>query len=189
MEHIEKGLQHQAWMRERLIASLSERGLLRDDENGSRGPVTIYGQPAWRAIEPGHEPQALMAATARQRDLVAIAHGTAPAPAGQCALWIEEAFARMGLGIVCGNASELYESWCHLTDTADLKVGMIVAVPAHPYSTSGRAWGHVGLYIGDRRIRHCADARVASVPFELWTSNYGVMCAPRWGWLGGIALD
>lgn len=35
-------------------------------------PLTIYHQPAWRAIDPERKPQALMDASARQRDLVAL---------------------------------------------------------------------------------------------------------------------
>lgn len=174
--------------RERLLASLAARRLLSSDgEEGA--PLTIYGQPAWRSVLPGHEPEPLMDASRRQRALVGLAHATPAAPPDRCALWIERAFSRLGMGVVTGNASDLYGSWCRLDDTADLKVGMIAAVPVHPYAASGRGWGHVALYIGDGRAMHCASGRVLTVPLEPWLSVYGVMAPPRWGWLGGIDLS
>lgn len=199
-------------LRRRTLAMLAERGLLAQAPDGTRRnrnrnhqhfehtrdaqqqnvieaePLTIYHQPAWRAIDPERKPQALMDASARQRDLVALAHATPAAEADQCAAWVERVFLRMGLGVVTGDASALYHAWCQSSDTRCLRVGMIVAVPAHPYGAAGRSWGHVGLYLGDSRVRHCTDGRLVDAPLELWTSAYGVMAEPRWGWLGGIAL-
>lgn len=182
--------QRQVELRRRTLAMLTKRGLLAPGATEEQGePLTIYHQPAWRGIAPGHEPQALMDSSARQRDLVALAHATPAAAADLCAAWIERVFARMGLGVVTGDAAALYHDWCRLSDPRDLRVGMIVAVPAHPYGTGGRSWGHVGLYVGDGVLRHCNDGRVSTAPFETWLSIYGVMAEPRWGWLGGIALD
>lgn len=175
-------------MRERALAMLAERGMLASSDEQGNEPRTIFGQPAWRAIEPGHEPQALMEGTARQRDLVASAFATPAAGPDQCATWVERVFARLGLGQVSGSASELYRDWCRSADTAELLTGMIVAVPSHPWGNGGRSWGHVGLYVGDGRIMHCDDGRVRTAPLEAWLSVYGVAAEPRWGWLGGIAL-
>lgn len=170
--------------RRRLLAALAARGMLRDDR-----ATTAWGQPAWRPVRPGHEPQPLMDGTTRQRDLVACAHATPPTGENLCAEWVERAFARLGLGAVSGDASALYMRWCDLSDTRDLLVGMIVAVPAHPFDPGGRAWGHVGLHAGDGVVMDCVARRVRRVPLELWASAYGAMAEPRWGWLGGIALD
>ena len=41
---------------------------------------------------------------------------------------VERAFSRLGMGYVSGDARELYEGFCHLTDAGDLLVGMIVRV-------------------------------------------------------------
>lgn len=178
-------------MRRKLLAALEERGLLMPGraEAADGTPPTIYGQPAWRPVPPGHEAQALMAGTTRQRDLVASAYATPATGADLCAAWVERAFERLGLGVITGDAAELYAAWCRHTDTRQLKVGMIIAVPAHPYTIGGQRMGHVGLYLGDNLVMHCADGRVRQVPLELWLSAYGVMAEPRWGWLGGIALD
>lgn len=35
----------------------------------------------------------------------------------------------------------------------------------------------------------CVEGRVRRVTLDLWLSTYGVMSAPRWGWLGGIDLS
>ena len=175
--------------RARLLASLNRRGLLAPADAAGAAPMTIYGQPAWRSIPPGHEPQPLMEGTRRQRDLVVSAHATPPTAPDQCAAWVELVFARLGIGRVTGDASGLYHSWCHEADTRGLLVGMIVATPSHPYGCGGRSWGHVGLYAGDGSVMHCNDGKVLTAPLELWISAYGVMAEPRWGWLGGIALD
>lgn len=165
----------------RLLDALRKRGLV-------HGELSRWGQPAIRRIECGHEPERTMDATPLQRRLVACAHGT-PSPGHDlCASWVEQSFSRLGLGVVLGNARELYDWYCIHTDTGLLKVGMIVAVGAHPYTASGPHLGHVGLYIGDNGVMDCASDTLRTVPLELWLSAYGLMCEPRWGWLGSIGL-
>lgn len=170
-------------MRKQLLCALASRGLLAGD-----GTTTIYGEPAWRPVPAGREPQALLDATPLQRRLVECAHGTSAMGEGLCAAWVERAFSRLGMGYVSGDARELYEGFCHLTDAGDLLVGMVVAVGRHPYGAGGWGHGHVGLYVGDGVVMDCVDARVRRVPLELWLSAYGVASEPRWGWLGAMAL-
>lgn len=169
--------------RQRLLAALAARGLLAED-----GVTTTFGQPAWREVRAGREPQALMDAGALQRRLVECACGTAPMGRDLCAAWVERAFSRLGVGYVSGDARELYEGFCHLTDTRDLLVGMICAVGRHPYGAGGWDAGHVGLYAGDGVVMDCVDGRVRRVPLGLWLSTYGVASEPRWGWMGAICL-
>ena len=166
-----------------LLAALGARGLLAGD-----GVTTTFGQPAWRAVPAGHEPQALLDAGVLQRRLVECACGTVPMGEDLCAAWVERAFSRLGMGYVSGNARELYNGFCHLTDTCDLLVGMICAVARHPYGAGGWDAGHVGLYAGDGVVMDCVSGRVRRVPLELWLSAYGVASEPRWGWLGAISL-
>ena len=170
-------------VRERFLAALRARGLLAAD-----GVTTTFGQPAWREVPAGHQPQELMAAGALQRRLVECAHGTAPMGEGLCAAWVERAFSRLGMGYVSGDARALYDGFCSRTDTADLLVGMVVAVGRHPYGAGGWDHGHVGLYVGDGLVMDCAGGRVREVPLALWLSAYGVASEPRWGWLGALAL-
>lgn len=170
-------------MRERVLATLAARGILADD-----GVTTTYGQPAWRDVPSGGGPQALMDAGTLQRRLVACAYGTEPTGEDLCAAWVERVFARLGCGVVTGDARELYEGYCSRTDPSELLVGMVVAVGRHPYDAAGWAHGHVGLYVGDGAVRDCAAGRVRTVPLGPWLSAYGVASEPRWGWLGAIAL-
>lgn len=170
-------------VRLRVLAALDARGLLAAD-----GATTTFGQPAWRGVSVGHEPQALMDAGALQRRLVECACGTAPMDEGLCAAWVERAFSRLGMGYVSGDARELYDGFCHLTDTRDLLVGMVCAVGCCPYGAGGWDHGHVGLYVGDGRVMDCAGGRVRTVLLAPWLSLYGVASEPRWGWLGAISL-
>lgn len=169
--------------RQSLLNALAARGLLVDG-----GETTVFGQPSWREVPDGRGPQALLDAAPLQRRLVECAHGTAPAGEGLCAAWVERAFSRLGMGYVSGDARELYEGFCHITDTDGLLVGMIVAVGRHPYGAGGWDHGHVGLYVGDGTVMDCAGGRVRSVPLSLWLSAYGVASEPRWGWIGAMAL-
>jgi len=167
---------------QRLLKQLRERGLVQGDRS-------VWGKPALRVIEAGHEPQALMAASALQRRFVACAHGTPCTGQDLCASWVEQAFSRLGLGVVLGSAAELYDGYCHYDDTADLKVGMIVATPQHPYSAQGLRHGHVGIYVGDGLVMDSVESGVRKVPLLLWLSAYGLMADPRWGWLGSLGLS
>lgn len=169
--------------RGRLVEALAARGLMAED-----GATTTFGLPAWRGVRAGHEPQALMDAGALQRRLVECACGTRAMGEELCAAWVERAFSRLGMGYVSGDARALYDGFCHLTDTADLLVGMIVAVGLHPYGAGGWDHGHVGLYAGDEVVMDCVSGHVRRVPLEAWLSAYGVASEPRWGWLGAISL-
>lgn len=166
----------------RLQRWLEERGMARDG-------VSRWGYPSVREVPADATPQRLMDASALQRRFVACAHGT-PSPGDDlCASWVEQAFSRLGLGVVLGDARNLYEGYCHYDDTRELLVGMIAAVPSHPYTARGMAHGHVGLYVGDGMVMDAVSGEVRKVPLELWLSAYGLMADPRWGWLGSMGLS
>lgn len=166
---------------DRLQEELRRRGMLREDGR------TIYGQVARHEIPAGQRPERRMAATPLQKRFIACAYGTPSPGRGLCASWVEQAFARLGLGVVRGDAASIYAT-CRRTDLADLKVGMVLAVDAHPWTQEGRVHGHVGLYLGDELVMDCVDDRVRTVPLVLWLDTYGVMAEVRWGWLGSIPL-
>lgn len=180
-------------VKERLLSDLRRRGYLADGAGAGSGlAVTRWGEPAWRAVPAAGEggaPQALMDAMARQRRLVEVAHAEPACGDDACAAWLENAFSALGLGFVRGHAGDLCDRYCALTELEDLKVGMAVAVGEHPYSAAGRKYGHVGLYVGDGAVMDCVEGRVRRAPLDAWLSTYGVMCAPRWGWLAGIDLS
>ena len=200
--------------RRRLLASFAHRGLLAvmpvsadsahlggtpESCGGSLGdtpaadtiPRTKWSQPAWRAVPAVGEacaPQTLSEANPRQTRLVELAYAVPQTGDDACAAWVEAIWSRLGMGIVCGHARDLYERYCTNSNLAELKVGMIVAVPEVPYSAGGVRHGHVGLYAGDDMVMDCAASQVRRVPLDLWLSTYGIMAEPRWGWLALIDL-
>lgn len=165
-----------------LVRDLERRGFVEDG-------LSKWGKAVRRTVLPGHEPQALAAASPLQRRLVACAHGTPSPGADLCASWVEQVFSRLGLGIVLGSAAQLRDWYCPQDDLRNLKVGMIVATARHPYSAAGRVHGHVGFYVGDSMVMDAVQQEVRHVPLELWLSAYGLMSEPRWGWLGSMGLD
>lgn len=152
--------------------------------NRSRWGRVIPTEP-----HPTGVPQPLMDASALQRRFVACAHAT-PAPGPDlCASWVEQAFSRLGFGVVLGDAAHLYDSYCHHIRLNELKVGMIVAVSRHPFAPQGRIHGHVGLYAGDDTILDAVEDQIRTTPLSLWLTAYGLMSEPRWGWLGSMDLS
>jgi len=147
-----------------------------------------YGREFIR-ITPGHEPESRAHMSGAQERVVTWATGTSASGIDLCAQWIERVFAAAGIWYVTVNAQQIYDWYCPLTDLAQLKVGMVVAVPSHPHSMSGRALGHVGLYVGDATIMDCLGGRVRTAPLEAWLAVYGVMSEPRWGWLFSVDLS
>lgn len=135
-----------------------------------------------------HAPEAFAAASRGQRSLVVHAKGYPAQGENRCAAWVEGVFSWAGLGLEDGHACDLFERYCTLDDPADLRVGMIVATPRHPFSTDGLRFGHVGIYVGDGEVMDCTSDGVRTVPLSLWLMGYGALDEPRWGWMRGIAL-
>jgi len=164
-----------------LLARLRARGLV-------VGERSVFGEPLLR-VRRDHEPQALLDANRQQRSVVTHAYATAWPGAGLCAAWVERVVEAAGFGFYPGSARDVYERDCHLADTTDLQVGMVVAVPTVPYAGRGMALGHVALYVGDGIVRDSTEQCVRTVPLDLWLVSYGLSARPRWGWLGGLALS
>lgn len=177
--------------RARLLDALQKKGMLDAECGGPACPLTIWGQPAWRDVpapgKPG-SPQTLADADSRQMRMVELAYAVPLTGDDACAAWIEDIWASLGMGVLTGHARDLYERYCVCSDLAELRVGMIVAVPQTPYSVGGLRHGHVGLYVGDGVAMDCAARAVRRVPLDLWLSTYGVMAEPRWGWIAYIDL-
>lgn len=174
------GREHADERERRLVEELRERGLV-------TGETSRWGRPL-EVLRRGHEPQRLVDATAQQRLLAANAYAVPVPGPGLCATWVERVFQAAGLGFYPGDARTVYQRDCHLADTALLRVGMVVGVPAAPYTAEALAHGHVGIYVGDGVVRDSAEDVVRSVPLGLWLLAYGLMVEPRWGWMAGIPL-
>ena len=125
--------------------------------------------------------------TAQQQAIVASCHSTPSPGPGLCAMWVSQVFARAGYRYVGGNANDMCNAYCTSSNKADLKVGMIVAVPTHNHDPAGAIYGHIGIYVGDNQIMENVGY-VNTQSIDSWISWYGTTVTPRWGWLGGIAL-
>ncbi len=130
--------------------------------------------------------QSLADANALQRKLVMSAYNTAPAPAGYCALWVQNVYANAGLGQFYGDACDLYDRYCYSADLSELKAGMIVAVSTHPHSSAGSIWGHVGVFVGDGTVRDSVYGYVRTSALKDWMDYYGATVPVKWGWLGNV---
>lgn len=136
---------------------------------------------------PGTGQSAIDAGTAQQR-VVEYAYSTPSPGAGLCAWWVSDVFQRAGFGNVPGNADDQYATWCTSSDKANLKVGMIIAVPSHPHTSAGRIYGHVGIYVGNNIVRDNIGY-IRTIDVDEWISYYGITSTPRWGWANGIDLE
>lgn len=126
-------------------------------------------------------------ASAAQRHVVDVAHVTPSPGAGWCAKWVSNVFSRAGYSYYSGNANDMFARWCTSSDRSQLQVGMIIAVPTYPYSSAGRIYGHVGIYIGDGIVMENVGP-IQKTSLDQWISYYGATVTPRWGWIGGVSL-
>lgn len=132
--------------------------------------------------------QALSQANEAQRRIVAAAHSTPSAPAGYCAMWVENVYANAGYGRFNGDACDLYDRYCHWAEISDLKAGMIVAVSTHPHTSAGSIWGHVGVFIGDGKVMDSVYGYVRTSELQDWIDYYGASVPVKWGWLGNVQV-
>ena len=128
----------------------------------------------------------------RQRMAINSSDYTPTAGYNWCAAWVTNVFSNAGFDAPGGNARDMY-IWCTSSDYEDLKPGMIVVAPGGApgglCDEYGVPYGHVGIYIGEGRIRHnIGDIAVWDVAD--WVSfythdGYGV----GWGWARGVDLS
>ena len=128
------------------------------------------------------------ASTGSQSAVVDAAAWTPSTGVGYCAAWVSNVFANAGVGLIYGNACDMYWAYCYSSDLSEIQPGMIIAVPTEPYSYAAILYGHIGIYIGGGIVRHCSSGWVMSQSLDSWISEFGVTSTPRWGWLGGIVL-
>ena len=81
----------------------------------------------------------------------------------------------------------MYYSYCTSTNEAEIKPGMVVAVSKHNHTRMGAIYGHIGIYIGSGQIMDNVGT-IRTVSFHDWTSYYGQVVSPKWGWFNHIAL-
>lgn len=123
-----------------------------------------------------------------QQRIVDSAYSTPSPGAGLCAWWVSDVFTNAGFGTVWGNADDMYAAYCTSSNKANLKVGMIIAVPSHPHTSAGAIYGHVGIYVGNNTVRDNIGY-IRDIDVDEWIAFYGPTTTPRWGWALGINLE
>lgn len=109
---------------------------------------------------------------------------TVPSPgAGLCAKWVSEVFAKAfpDRPYLNGNANNMYDNYCTLTDRSQLMPGMIIAVSTHPHTTAGQTYGHVGIYIGDGMVMDNIGY-IRTISVDEWIEYYNDTVPAKWGW-------
>ena len=107
-----------------------------------------------------------------------------PSPGyGLCAGWVTNVFENAGIGSWYGDACDQYDWFCKSADLTKLKPGMIIAVRSHGKTWAGSIWGHVGIYVGNGKLKdNIGHIRTISI-FD-WMDYYGDRVTPKWGWFG-----
>lgn len=126
-------------------------------------------------------------ANAAQRRLVDIAYSVPSPGYNLCSEWISRVFNAAGYGYADGDACDMFWAYCHDSNRANLKVGMIVAVPSHSNTWAGSIWGHIAIYIGDGKVIENIG-RINVRGLDDWVNYYGTTYTPLWGWYRNIAL-
>ncbi len=117
--------------------------------------------------------------------VVAAANATPAPESGQGFEWVLDVLVKAGLLEAKGydtRAAIAYGNYCKLTSEADLKVGMIVVVPASNKGPRGNTYGHAAIYIGGGKVIQC-DKTISTMTLAAWKSAYGTLSTPKWGWM------
>lgn len=135
----------------------------------------------------GGSSQSYADASAAGRAIADAARRTGATGRGYCAAWVTSVMAKAGVS-VGGNACDMYYAYCTSTDRAALKVGMIVAVPkVIPNGTAlSRAYGHVGIYVGDGMVMHSTEGSVHTDTLDNWLGIYARGATAKWGFPTGV---
>lgn len=142
---------------------------------------------SWRFDATNISEQPYADANAAQRHLVDVAYAVPTPGANLCSEWISRVFNTAGYGYAYGDACDMFWAYCHDNNRANLKVGMIVAVPSHSHNWAGSRWGHIAIYIGDGKVIENIG-RVNVRGLNDWVNYYGTTYTPLWGWYRNIAL-
>lgn len=110
-----------------------------------------------------------------------------PGP-GLCATWTTEVFKKLGIAIY-NNGCDQTRDWCHSSNTADLRPGMLIGVVHSPYSYT---YGHIAIYIGNDIVRGSEDGGIIDHSLNEFINMYGPNnggSTVMWGWAGGVPLS
>ncbi len=122
------------------------------------------------------------ATTEEGQRIVDACYTTPTTKEGACAMWVSDVIENAGFTRPGGDACNFYWNYCTSDNIADLKPGMVIAVPSNSSGYMGETYGHVGIYIGDGNvISSVGYIRTESLDsFRSWNETNGFKC--KWGW-------
>lgn len=123
-----------------------------------------------------------------QQAVVNSAYNTPSAGYNLCATWVTWVFNNVGIHFG-GNGCDMTAAYCHSTNKADLKPGMIIGVVHSPWSYQ---YGHIAVYVGNNTVLSCELGSVATYTVDGFISTYGPAnggSTVMWGWGGGVPLS
>lgn len=126
--------------------------------------------------------------TSEQKRVLASCNRTPSPGGGLCAAWVSNVFVNAGFGFWGGDARDMYSMYCFDSNLNNLRPGMIIAVPSHPFTYLGSIYGHIGIYIGQGKIMENVGHIQTSNLFD-WIAHYGATRTVKWGWLGNKPLQ
>lgn len=156
-------------------------------------------------IERGSIPSAVSSRQQRVADIAESNSGTVAAVHGKCAAWVSGVYEAAGVGYPGGNAIDYWHYWkdSGSTDLSNIPVGAAV-VGSGSTSSSGRTYGHVGIYLGGGRIAHnvggnhvtissleefedyYCEGNLSQCPYSAYRGMQGIL---GWVWPNGQALN
>lgn len=124
--------------------------------------------------------------SASQQAVINAAYSTPSAGYNLCATWVTWVFNKVGIHIG-GNGNDMTRAYCHSSNRADLKPGMIIGCIHSPFGSAGAMYGHIAVYVGNNTVLSCELGTVARYTVDNFISTYGGNVT--WGWADGIPLS
>lgn len=140
-------------------------------------------------MTPPNDEENMASMSERQQAVVASCETTPWQGKGWCAAWVWQVFANAGEAAPGGDACDIANLYCTSDDLADLKPGMVVAVPSHPQSENGKIWGHVCIYVGEGMVMDNGGTSTRKMRLGPWAAWFGASHPAKWGWNSGISLE
>ena len=144
------------------------------------GEQTIDGIP----YDFGEEGTVTTRYSASLERLISSAQSTPWYGAGTCAYWVTQVYTRANWPTIPQlHPRDMYATYCHSSNQADLRPGMLIAVPSSPYGWDGASYGHVGIYLGAGKVADSVNSGLRVVSLSTWLAEYQAGGAvAKWGY-------
>lgn len=104
-----------------------------------------------------------------------------------CSEWVSDVFQKGGYPYYADDADVMFYKYCDDSNLANLKPGMVIAVPTHDKSYMGGLYGHVAIYIGNGKVMDNVG-RIRTSDLSWWIDYYDGKVTPKFGWYQGVSV-